>query len=193
MAKFALIGSFAVSCSAGSAFEAGVQLGNAIAGLSGTDSDAVLDALNAGAARNSAVESVISSANGKASFLAPLNLHIAESARHVTSFLKDGRYLTDSIATYGSQLSGSGASAALVELAKMTAQANAKTAMAASPLAFQLSSLMKHESTSDINRRLAGSLIAFITDMPVATQVSDFDGANGHTNIVMPAPSRVYH
>ncbi|CAD7975011.1 unnamed protein product, partial [Amoebophrya sp. A120] len=40
---------------------------------------------------------------------------------------------------------------------------------------------------------MAGSLITFLTNMPVSFQSSDSaTGAYGHTNIVLPSPSRVY-
>ena len=35
-------------------------------------------------------------------------------------------------------------------------------------------------------------VITHITNSPIASSVSDHEGANGHVNIVVPRPSRVY-
>ena len=63
------------------------------------------------------------------------------------------------------------------------------------PLGFLVSkaaTLAKKESTPDSLRNLAGSLVTLLTNMPVAFTSTDTEGSNAHTNIIVPAPSRVY-
>ena len=53
--------------------------------------------------------------------------------------------------------------------------------------------LLKRPDTSDLNVRLAGSLLTLLTGMPVAAEVADEQsGSHGHVDIVLPRPSRVY-
>merc|ERR1712072_533159 len=96
---------------------------------------------------------------------------------------------------YTSLLDASGATArrGVVGLLKLAALPNAKAVMTFSTVLFKASRLAKKESTPDETRNLCGSLITFLTNMPVAFQATDpVSGSYGHTNIIVPSPSRVY-
>ena len=107
MTKFA-VASFISLASAGT-FEEGAQLGLALSGVSSTEADGVLSALNAGAPRSAAVDAVVNAANAKASFLAPLNLHIGETpsaslATAHSSFVQDAKFLSDSMGYFANRI-----------------------------------------------------------------------------------------
>ncbi|KAF8822546.1 hypothetical protein IE077_003505, partial [Cardiosporidium cionae] len=52
--------------------------------------------------------------------------------------------------------------------------------------------LMQRESTPDRQRWETGSILTLITDLPVASEISDSKtGSFGHINVVLPRPSRV--
>lgn len=81
----------------------------------------------------------------------------------------------------------------VVGLLKLASLPNAQAIMNLSTVIFKASTLAKRESTPDETRNLAGSLVTFLTGMPVAFQSSDAaTGSYGHTNIYVPSPSRVY-
>ena len=55
------------------------------------------------------------------------------------------------------------------------------------------SELLRRHGTSESNRALAGSLLTLLSGMPVAAEVSnERTGADGHVEIVLPRPSRIY-
>lgn len=90
-------------------------------------------------------------------------------------------------------LGGPAARKGVVGLLKLASLPNAKAVMTFSSVLSKTARFAKRESTTDADRDLAGSLITFLTNMPVAFQASDSStGAYGHTNLVVPAPSRVY-
>merc|ERR1719240_2321537 len=90
-------------------------------------------------------------------------------------------------------MGGASGRAGVVGLLKLASLPNAKSIMSLSTVIFKASRLAKRESTSDETRNLCGSLITFLTGMPVAFQSSDAaTGSYGHTNIVVPSPTRVY-
>lgn len=86
------------------------------------------------------------------------------------------------------------ASAALDKLLVLAGQPNAQAAFTLQvTLLRNLRDLLRRESTPDSVREKAGSLVNFITNLPVAAQVVDSaSGSYGHTMVSMPAPSRVY-
>lgn len=84
------------------------------------------------------------------------------------------------------------ATKALTRLVSMTADPNAKSVMIGSGAEAAAETLMKRPGTSDRNVGLAGSLLTMLSGMPVAVEVSDEAGANGHVDVVIPRPSRVY-
>ncbi|CAD7975639.1 unnamed protein product [Amoebophrya sp. A25] len=99
----------------------------------------------------------------------------------------------DALSYYSGLVDAGGVSArkGLVGLLQLASLPNARVPMAT--VLFKCSQLAKKESTSDADRELAGSIITYLTNMPVAFQSSDVaSGSYGHTNIVLPAPSRVY-
>ena len=84
------------------------------------------------------------------------------------------------------------ATKALTRLVSLTTDANAKTVMIGAGAEAAAETLMKRPDTSDRNVGLAGSLLTMLSGMPVAVEVSDEAGANGHVDVVIPRPSRVY-
>ncbi|CAD7976432.1 unnamed protein product [Amoebophrya sp. A25] len=93
--------------------------------------------------------------------------------------------------TYYGGLVDAGDRRGLVGLLQLASLPNARVPMAT--VLFKCTQFAKKESTSDADRELAGSIITYLTNMPVAFQSSDAaSGSYGHTNIVLPAPSRVY-
>jgi hypothetical protein len=122
-----------------------------------------------------------------------LNLHVAETHN---SFLQDDFSAAKSAASYYSSMMDAGGDAGrrgVIGLLKLAAMPNAKAIMNLSTIVFKASRLAKRESTPDATRDLALSLVSYITNMPIAVQSSDAaTGSYGHTNIVVPSPSRVY-
>ena len=47
---------------------------------------------------------------------------------------------------------------------------------------------MQRRETTTETKNLAGSLIARLTNLPVAAQTTDDNGSNGELNIVVPSP-----
>ena len=82
---------------------------------------------------------------------------------------------------------------ALTRLVSLTTDPNAKSVMISAGVEAAAETLMKRPDTSDRNVGLAGSLLTMLSGMPVAVEVSDEVGANGHVDVVIPRPSRVYH
>lgn len=83
----------------------------------------------------------------------------------------------------------------LAGLLNLASLPNGKAALSlVSPLLVRkASNLAQKESTPDDTRNLAGSLVTYITGLPVSFQSSDVStGSYGHTSIVVPAPSRIY-
>ena len=64
--------------------------------------------------------------------------------------------------------------------------------MSHSGILFSCKQIMQRRETTTETKNLAGSLIARLTNLPVATQTTDENGSNGELNIVVPSPSRVY-
>ena len=84
------------------------------------------------------------------------------------------------------------ATKALVRLVSLTSDPDARSVMISAGAVAAAETLMKRPDTSDRNTGLAGSLVTMLSGMPVAVEVSDVAGANGHVDIVIPRPSRVY-
>lgn len=84
------------------------------------------------------------------------------------------------------------ATKALSRLVSLTTDPNAKSVMISAGAVAAAETLMKRPDTSDRNIGLAGSLLTMLSGMPVAVEVSDEAGANGHVDVVVPRPSRVY-
>ena len=84
------------------------------------------------------------------------------------------------------------ATKALTRLVSLTTDPNANSVMVSAGAVAAAETLMKRPDTSDMNVGLAGSLLTMLSGMPVAVEVSDEAGANGHVDIVIPRPSRVY-
>lgn len=84
------------------------------------------------------------------------------------------------------------ATKALVRLVSLTTDPDARSVMISAGAVAAAETLMKRPDTSDRNAGLAGSLLTMLSGMPVAVEVSDVAGANGHVDIVIPRPSRVY-
>ena len=84
------------------------------------------------------------------------------------------------------------ATKALTRLISLTADPNAKSVIISAGAIAAAEALMKRPDTSDRIVGLAGSLLTMLSGMPVAVEVSDEAGANGHIDIVVPRPSRVY-
>ena len=84
------------------------------------------------------------------------------------------------------------ASKALARLVSLTSDPDAKSVMISAGAVAAAETLMKRPDTSDRNVALAGSLLTMLSGMPVAVEVSDVAGANGHVDIILPRPSRVY-
>ena len=100
---------------------------------------------------------------------------------------------TDALMYYIKQVNAGGSTGrrGLVGLMQLAALPNSRVPMQMA--LFPVSQLAKRESTSDATRNLAGSLIAFLTNLPYSVQSSDVaSGSYGHTNIVLPSPSRIY-
>ena len=85
------------------------------------------------------------------------------------------------------------ATKALTRLVSFSSDPNAKSVMISAGVEAAAETLMKRPETSDRNIGLAGSLLTMLSGMPVAVEVSDDAGANGHVDVVVPRPSRVYH
>ena len=82
---------------------------------------------------------------------------------------------------------------ALENLVALAADPEVRDAIVASGAARAAAALLKREGTDEINRALAGSLLTLLSGMPLAAEVSNGEsGADGHVEIVLPRPSRVY-
>lgn len=91
---------------------------------------------------------------------------------------------------YGGQVARN----ALNALINLTQFAESKKAMVAGGVLDECAKLLKRESTPNDLKALAGSVITLLTDLPVASTVTDVSsGSNAHVNIVLPSPNRVYH
>jgi hypothetical protein len=84
------------------------------------------------------------------------------------------------------------ATKALARLVSLTTDPDAKAVMISAGAVAAAETLMKRPDTSDRNVGLAGSLLTMLSGMPVAVEVSDMAGSNGHVDIIIPRPSRVY-
>jgi hypothetical protein len=197
-------------------FELGEKIGSAIAEGNKHAADILGEP---SVAHNQKLEEVVAAENKKFSSFVQrpvLNLHVAETRAsflsleqadtrlsQFTSMLAapgdiqragaESTSLSQAASYYGSMLNAGGLSArkGLAGLLKLAANPNARALLM--PSVRKASELAKRESTPDETRNLAGSLITFLTNTPVAFTSSDAaTGAYGHTNIVVPAPSRVY-
>ena len=85
------------------------------------------------------------------------------------------------------------ATKALARLVSLTSDPNAKSVMIGAGVVAAAETLMKRPDTSDRNIGLAGSILTMLSGMPVAVEVADEKtGADGHVDIIIPRPSRVY-
>ena len=88
---------------------------------------------------------------------------------------------------------GRTASRGLARLVSLTSDQSMRSAMVDAGAIASAETLLKRPDTSDVNVRLAGSLLTLLTGMPVTAEVSDEQsGSHGHVDIVLPRPSRVY-
>ena len=88
---------------------------------------------------------------------------------------------------------GRTASRGLARLVSLTSDPKMRSAMVDAGAVASAETLLKRPDTSDVNVRLAGSLLTLLTGMPVTAEVSDEQsGSHGHVDIVLPRPSRVY-
>jgi len=104
--------------------------------------------------------------------------------------------LSSQIPNYISAVNAGGYNAqrAYAAMTNTIAEPNAKTVgQLMSPILLRkLRTQMLKESTSDQMRTAAGSIVTELTGLPVSGTVSEKSGGYGHTNIVLPSPSRVY-
>ena len=88
---------------------------------------------------------------------------------------------------------GNVARRALEELVSIASLHSARSAILASGAARAAATLLKRPSTDEATRALAGSLLTLLSGMPLAAEVSDeMTGSDGHVEIILPRPSRVY-
>jgi len=82
---------------------------------------------------------------------------------------------------------------ALEQLVALSSVPGGKEAIASSEAPGAAAALLKRAGTAEADRALAGSLLTLLSNMPVAAAVSsEVTGGDGHVEIVMPRPSRVY-
>ena len=82
---------------------------------------------------------------------------------------------------------------ALQELASLSGESDARSAMVAAGAVRAAETLLKRPSTDEAIRAAAGSLLTQLTDLPVTAEISnEVSGSGGHIEIVLPRPSRVY-
>merc|ERR1719498_518994 len=82
---------------------------------------------------------------------------------------------------------------ALTRLVDLSNLPNAKWIMSDAGIVADCAKLMSKVETGEQIQRLAGSVIARVTDLPVTSSSSDEKtGSYGRTHIVIPRPSRVY-
>ena len=82
---------------------------------------------------------------------------------------------------------------ALQELASLSGESDARSAMVAAGVVRAAETLLKRPSTDEAIRAAAGSLLTQLTDLPVTAEISnEVSGSGGHIEIVLPRPSRVY-
>lgn len=81
---------------------------------------------------------------------------------------------------------------ALLALNDLASDDTTASLMTNSGLLFSCKQVMQRRETPNATKNLAGSLIARLTNLPVAAQTTDDNGAMGQLNIVVPSPSRVY-
>lgn len=102
---------------------------------------------------------------------------------------------SDAMSHYADQLEAGGdtAARALSNILSSSSAPGIRPVLFASPVIRAAANLMMEESTPDYVKELAGSVITFVTNMPIASSVADTQsGSAGHVNIVLPNPSRVY-
>ena len=88
---------------------------------------------------------------------------------------------------------GRTATKALTRLVSLTGDAVVRTAMIDAGAVASAEKLLKRPDTSEINVRLAGSLLTLLTGMPVTAEIADVQsGSDGRVDVVLPRPSRVY-
>ena len=88
---------------------------------------------------------------------------------------------------------GSVAKNALEQLLALAADPSARDAVASSAAPQAAATLLQRPSTDETNRGLAGSLLTFLSGMPIAAELSNVvTGAGEHVEVVLPRPSRVY-
>jgi hypothetical protein len=82
---------------------------------------------------------------------------------------------------------------ALKKLLVFATGADAQGVIVAAGAARAAAALLKRSGTDEENRALAVSLLTLLSGMPVAAEVSDeVSGADGHVEIILPRPSRIY-
>merc|ERR1712216_772680 len=205
--KSALLAAARASFLEMSPYETGVKIGETLqAGLKSSDVDKFEAWLKNAAERSSFLSQ-------KA-----INLHIGETSQDAVKFLNEeslalSRQLLkssflqgpsdyqklsaglpvsrDAMAHYASQISAGGdtAARALSNILSSSSAPGSRAALFASPVLSAAAQLMKEESTPDYVKELAGSVITFVTNMPVSSTIADGSGSAGHVNIVMPNPS----
>ena len=81
---------------------------------------------------------------------------------------------------------------ALLALNDLATDDSTVTLMTNSGVLSSCKKLMQRREAQSGSKNLAGSLIARLTNLPVAAQTTDDNGSLGQLNIVVPSPSRVY-
>lgn len=85
------------------------------------------------------------------------------------------------------------ASQAIGHLLAIATEPHAREIMAALGVEAAAARLMKSASSDDRLQGLAGSILTFLSGMPVTAEISDENSASyGQVHIVVPRPSRVY-
>ena len=88
---------------------------------------------------------------------------------------------------------GRTAGRALRELASLSGDSDARSAMVAAGAVRAAETLLKRPSTDEAIRAAAGSFLTLLTNLPVTAEISnEVSGSGGHIEIVLPRPSRVY-
>ena len=82
---------------------------------------------------------------------------------------------------------------ALKHLLAIASEPDAKTIMKTSGVEAEAARLMQSPASDESLQGLAGSIITFLSGMPVTAEISDErSGSYGQVHIVLPRPSRMY-
>ncbi|XP_026190363.1 uncharacterized protein LOC113146625 [Cyclospora cayetanensis] len=104
-------------------------------------------------------------------------------------------YTAKEIAVLNTRVMAGGrpADAALARLKTLASRPLAKNLMKALGTTMMCTMLMQKEITPDRQRWQAGSIVTAVTDLPVASDITNTrSGGFGHVNVVLPRPSRVH-